>query len=150
MTFGSIIAILAAETGAGEQVSATAESVAEDIHGVLPVGEAILKALFMISIVFIALLIIFLCIKIFSAVLNAFDHKKDTSTKAPVAAAATTAPASAPVKADAPEEDFSSGTLKLKGCDEKTAAMVMAIVADDTGIPLSELVFKSITLVEKK
>ena len=52
---------------------------------------------------------------------------------------------------DKPEaEEFSSGTLKLKGCDEKTAAMIMAIVADDTGIPLSELVFKSIKLVEKK
>ena len=40
--------------------------------------------------------------------------------------------------------------LKLKGCDEKTAAMIMAIVSDNTGIPLSELVFKSITLVENK
>ena len=47
-------------------------------------------------------------------------------------------------------KDFSSGTLKLKGCDEKTAAMIMAIVSDNTGIPLSELVFKSITLVENK
>ena len=47
-------------------------------------------------------------------------------------------------------EMFSSGALKLKGCDEKTAAMIMAIVADDTGIPLNELVFKSIKLVEKK
>jgi len=39
--------------------------------------------------------------------------------------------------------------LKLKNCDEKTAAMIMAIVADDSGIPLEELVFKSIKLVEK-
>ena len=64
----------------------------------------------------------------------------------PAVAAAAAAPAAAP----AAEEEFSSGTLKLKGCDEKTAAMIMAIVADDTGIPLSELVFKSIKLVEKK
>ena len=64
----------------------------------------------------------------------------------------TTAVAAAPAAAApvATEEEFSSGTLKLKGCDEKTAAMIMAIVADDTGIPLSELVFKSIKLVEKK
>ncbi len=46
-------------------------------------------------------------------------------------------------------EEFSSGTLKLKGCDEKTAAMIMAIVSDNTGIPLSELVFKSIKLVDE-
>ena len=111
-------------------------------------GDAVLYALFTIAIVFAALLIIFVCIKIFSAILNAFDHKKDTSTEAPAAAAATTVPA-AP-KTAAPEEEFSSGTLKLKGCDEKTAAMIMAIVSDNTGIPLSELVFKSITLVENK
>ena len=63
---------------------------------------------------------------------------------------AAQSPAVTPAAPAAAEEEFSSGTLKLKGCDEKTAAMIMAIVADDTGIPLSELVFKSIKLVEKK
>ena len=135
MTLGSIVAF-------------SAEGAAKVGDQVAPVGDAVLYALFTIAIVFCALLIIFVCIKIFSAILNAFDHKKDTSTEAPAAAAATTAPA-AP-KAAAPEEEFSSGTLKLKGCDEKTAAMIMAIVSDNTGIPLSELVFKSITLVEEK
>ena len=53
-------------------------------------------------------------------------------------------------KAEDSGEEFSSGTLKLKGCDEKTAAMIMAIVSDNTGIPLSELVFKSIKLVDEK
>ena len=135
MTYGSIIAFAAEGSGkVGDKVA--------------PVGDALLYALFTIGIVFGALLIIFICIKIFSAILSAFDHKKDTSTEAPAAAAATTVPA-AP-KAAAPEEEFSSGTLKLKGCDEKTAAMIMAIVSDNTGIPLSELVFKSITLVENK
>ena len=63
------------------------------------------------------------------------------------------APAAAPVKVEEavedPGEEFSSGSLKLKGCDEKTAAMIMAIVSDNTGIPLSELVFKSIKLVDE-
>ena len=69
----------------------------------------------------------------------------------PALPATFNAPAeAAPAAPAAAEEEFSSGTLKLKGCDEKTAAMIMAIVADDTGIPLSELVFKSIKLVEKK
>jgi hypothetical protein len=63
---------------------------------------------------------------------------------------APAAPAAVPAATASEEEDFSSGTLKLKGCDEKTAAMIMAIVSDNTGIPLSELVFKSITLVENK
>ena len=136
MTLGSVIAFAAEGSGkVGDKVA--------------PVGEALLYALFTIAVVFTALLIIFVCIKIFSAILNAFDHKKDTSTEAPAAAAATSAPA-APAAPAAPEEEFSSGTLKLKGCDEKTAAMIMAIVSDNTGIPLSELVFKSITLVENK
>ena len=65
---------------------------------------------------------------------------------APAAAPAASAPAA---EADSGEE-FSSGSLRLKGCDEKTAAMIMAIVSDNTGIPLNELIFKSITLVEDK
>ena len=42
-----------------------------------------------------------------------------------------------------------AGQLKLYDVEPKTAAMIMAIVADDSGIPLEELVFKSIKLVEK-
>lgn len=47
---------------------------------------------------------------------------------APVSAASATAP----------------GKLELVGIDEKTAAMVMAIVCDESGIPVNELIFKSI------
>lgn len=42
----------------------------------------------------------------------------------------------------------SSGELKLKNVDEKTAAMIMAIVSDETKIPLSELCFKSISAID--
>ena len=146
MTLGSIIAFAEEELIASEP--STSASVNELGQKQAQLGDALLYALFTIGIVFAALLIIFVCIRIFSAVLNALDHKKDTSTEAPAAAAATTTPA-AP-KEPEPEEEFSSGSLKLKGCDEKTAAMIMAIVSDNTGIPLSELVFKSITLVENK
>lgn len=37
--------------------------------------------------------------------------------------------------------------LKLTNVDEKTAALIMAIVSDESGIPLSELIFTSIKLV---
>jgi len=40
------------------------------------------------------------------------------------------------------------GELKLINTDERDAAMIMAIVADSTGIPLNELRFKSIKKVE--
>lgn len=42
----------------------------------------------------------------------------------------------------------SGGQLNLIEVDEKTAAMVMAIVSDQSEIPLSELVFKSIKAVD--
>lgn len=43
----------------------------------------------------------------------------------------------------------STGQLKLMGVDEKTAAMIMAIVSDESNIPLSELQFKSIKALDK-
>jgi len=43
---------------------------------------------------------------------------------------------------------LSAGNLKLHNVDERTAAMIMAIVSDESGIPLSELQFKSIKAKE--
>ena len=107
-------------------------------------AERFMNAGIVILVVFGVLLLMYILISISGKIIQAISNigKKDESAKAP-ATAAPAAPA-------APEEEFSSGSLKLKNCDEKTAAMIMAIVADDTGIPLSELVFKSIKLVDKK
>ena len=57
---------------------------------------------------------------------------------APVAAAPVAAPAAAP--APVPQ-------VKLEGVSEVEAACVMAIVSHETGIPLDQLVFKSIKAV---
>ncbi len=112
-------------------------------EGVLPMNEALLDAGIVIVVVFAVLCIICILISISGSI---FSSVAKTEKKAE----APTAPA-APVQAEqAPEEEFSSGSLRLKGCDEKTAAMIMAIVSDNTGIPLSELIFKSITLIEEK
>lgn len=46
------------------------------------------------------------------------------------------------------EDLISSGSLKLTNVDDATAAMIMAIVSDESGVPLSELHFKSIRLIE--
>lgn len=113
-------------------------------EGVLPLSEAFQDAGIVILVVFGVLVIMCLLITLSGKILqNVGTEKKSEKASEPAAPAAVPAPA-------APEEEFSSGTLKLKGCDEKTAAMIMAIVSDNTGIPLSELVFKSITLVEEK
>ena len=44
----------------------------------------------------------------------------------------------------------SSGDIKLNNVDERTAAMIMAIVADELQTPLNELRFKSIKEVTEE
>ena len=61
-------------------------------------------------------------------------------------------PVELPVAIDLPEPPAapgSAGQLKLYNVDPKTAAMVMAIVADKMGKPINELRFLSIKEVEQ-
>lgn len=94
-------------------------------------SESLLVALFCWAVVFAVLIILFAIIRVFSFALKVLP-KKEAEVPAAVAVA------------DVEEEEFSSGALKLKDVDEQTAAMIMAIVSDESGIPLSELIFKSI------
>lgn len=112
----------------------------------LSVSEMLMNAGIVILVVFGVLFLMYILISLSGKIIQGITNlgaKKEPAKAAPAAAAA------APAAPAAPEEVFSSGSLKLKNCDEKTAAMIMAIVADDSGIPLEELVFKSIKLVEK-
>ena len=59
---------------------------------------------------------------------------------APVAAA----PVAAAPAAEAPKAPGTAGQLKLHDVEPKTAAMLMAIVADKMGKPINELRFLSI------
>ena len=68
---------------------------------------------------------------------------KDAKAKAAAAAAPVAAPA-----ADAPTAPGSAGKLKLHDVEPKTAAMIMAIVADKMGKPINELRFISIKEVK--
>ena len=113
----------------------------------LEIGEMFMNAGIVILVVFGVLFLMYILISISGKIIEAVTKagKKEEPAKA-----APAAPAAPAVAAAVAGEEFSSGTLKLKDCDEKTAAMIMAIVSDNTGIPLSELVFKSIKLVEKK
>ena len=63
------------------------------------------------------------------------------------AAAKATAPA-APAAAPKKVAPGSAGELKLYDVEPKTAAMIMAIVANQMGKPLNELRFKSIKEVK--
>lgn len=93
--------------------------------------ESLLVAMFCWAVVFVVLIVLFAIIRAFSFAVNAFSKKTAVEPEAAAVEAAE-------------EEEFSSGSLKLKDVDEPTAAMIMAIVSDESGIPLSELIFKSI------
>jgi hypothetical protein len=70
-----------------------------------------------------------------------FPRRRATAVESVAApAAAATAPADSGAVA--------AGSLKLAGVDEKTAAMIMAIVAHESGTPLEQLRFRSIRALD--
>ena len=93
-----------------------------------------------------ALAIIFVLATIYTVYAKIRDSKAAKKTVAPVADKQGT-PAKAPVTA---AEGVSCDELELVGTDEKTAAVIMALVSYKSGIPLNRLSFKSIRLTEDK
>ncbi len=118
----------------------------------ISIGEALIFALIGFAIVFAVLLILNIFIRILSAVVRGIEN----GTKKTEAAPAASAPAAAPVADSKPAipagmkvADGSLGDVKLYDVDDATAAMIMAIVADQLDAPLNELRFKSIKEVTK-
>ena len=106
----------------------------------MPLGEKLVFALqvslFGILMVFLLLIILAVLIMIISRVVRLGEKNAASDELAPVqqsAAAGTPLPGTQ-----------SQGTLELDGVDEPTAAVIMAIVSDESGIPLNRLLFKSI------
>lgn len=112
----------------------------------MSVPESILLALFCIVIVFAVLGCLFLLIRLFSLVFGAIENARSQRETA----SATPEPSVALKAETVYAHDFSAGELKLYDVDEPTAAMIMAIVSDESGIPLSELCFKSIKSVNNQ
>lgn len=78
-------------------------------------------------------------------ILYVYIVKAINAKKAP----AKEASAPAAVSAAVPVSNVYTGPV-LTGVEEKEAAVIMAIVSDKTGIPLSRLKFESIKLMEDK
>lgn len=117
------------------------ENVTEAVEAVsskISVGEAGVYGLLGYAVVFFGLVLLMLVIMALGKAFSA----KEKQAAAPVAAAPA---APAAPKAVAPG---SAGELKLHDVEPKTAAMIMAIVADKLGKPLNELRFKSIKEVK--
>ena len=110
----------------------------------MPLSDALATSLIGITTVICILAIIAVLIILVSKVIRAIEGaatKKAPAT--PAAAPAASAPAGVPMPAG-----MNQGELELINTDEKTAAIIMAIVSDKSGIPLNRLSFKSIKLVE--
>jgi len=111
----------------------------------LNVGQASVLALLGYCVVFFGLILLMIVITILG---KAFTGKKKALKQVLTPAAA---PVAASAVAPAAEEQAAPGTagqLKLYDTPPKTAAMIMAIVADKMGKPLNELRFISIKEVK--
>lgn len=109
----------------------------------LGIGEAAITALLGYAVVFMGLIALMIVVTLLG---KAFSLKKKEQKAAPAASAPVEA---APVAAaEQPAAPGTAGELKLHNVSPKTAAMLMAIVAEQTGKPLNELRFTSIKEVE--
>ena len=110
------------------------------VHDPISILDALMIALSGIVFVFLMLALLWGVIAVMSRVMGVLEkhtaHPASVSAAAPAAAAPAAAPAPAPVP-----------QVKLEGVSEVEAACVMAIVSHETGIPLDQLVFKSIKAV---
>jgi len=105
--------------------------------------EGLAVSVFSMSLVFLVLFFLFGLVIVFSRVLNclASRRKADTSANNSINTGAEEAE-------DIKSGNISAGALQLINVDEKTAAIIMAIVSHESGIPLSELSFKSIKALD--
>ena len=100
----------------------------------ISIGTAALIVVLGMAVVFFGLILLMFVTQIAGKIIS--SRKK---SEAPAAAPAAAAPAVRPAEAPG-----SAGQIKLHNVPDKTAAMLMAIVADKTGKPLNQLRFLSI------
>ena len=125
-----------------ETIAEEAVVIAETAADKIGLGEAAVYAILGYAVVFFGICLLMVVVIIMGKIFIARDRK--------AAAAKAAAPAAAPAVAEAPKPvaPGSAGQLKLHDVEPKTAAMIMAIVADKMGKPLNELRFISIKEVK--
>ena len=105
--------------------------------------DAGIVALLGYTVVFVGLIALMAVVIVMGKIFVAIENKQKSTASVSAPAAAPAAPA-----APAPVAPGSAGALKLHDVEPKTAAMIMAIVADKLGKPLNELRFISIKEVK--
>ena len=109
----------------------------------MPIGDAGIVALLGYAMVFVGLIALMVVVMLIGKIFIAADKKKQAAATVEAAPVVEAAPAAA-----APTAPGAAGELKLHDVEPKTAAMLMAIVADKMGKPLNELRFLSIKEVK--
>ena len=112
-----------------------------DNIGILDAGVI---ALLGYAVVFFGLILLMIVVMVMGKIFMA----KEAKAKAAAAAAAPVAAPAEVAAVEAPTAPGSAGKLKLHDVEPKTAAMIMAIVADKMGKPINELRFISIKEVK--
>ena len=113
----------------------------------ISIGEAGVYALLGYAVVFFGIVLLMIVITAFGKYFASKDAKLAATAASAAQAAAPAAPA-APAAAPKAVAPGSAGELALHDVEPKTAAMLMAIVADKMGKPLNELRFISIKEVK--
>ena len=112
----------------------------------ISIGNAGIVAVMGYLVVFFGIVLLMCVITVMGKIFVAKANKAKAAVQpAPAAAAAQPVPAAAAAPAEAPG---TAGQLKLHDVPPKTAAMLMAIVANQMGKPLNELRFISIKEVK--
>lgn len=115
----------------------------------ITIGDSLLIALVGIAVVLIELALLAVIIMLLSKAIRLLEHTGARDNKAavqPVETPQVIPIQAAPAAVTAPPAVIENGIL-LVDTDEQTAAMLMAIVSDQTGIPLERLHFQSIRQV---
>jgi Na+-transporting methylmalonyl-CoA/oxaloacetate decarboxylase gamma subunit len=110
--------------------------------GILDAG---IVALLGYAVVFFGITLLMGVVMVMGKIFVALENKNASSAPDPIKAEPAAAAACEPA---APTAPGSAGSLKLHDVEPKTAAMIMAIVANEMGKPLNELRFISIKEVK--
>ena len=115
---------------------------------ILTMPETLLVAVAGIAVVIAELALITVLILGLSKIMRSIESKltggNEEAANASVIPVPVSAPAPAAAPAAAPVAYAPAGSIRLIDVDEPTAAVVMALVSNQSGIPLERLAFKSI------
>ena len=112
----------------------------------LPFGDTVLTAVLGYGVVFLGLLSLMVIVYCMGAIFKAKSRRVARVVEKP--ADGPKLPAAAPKVPEPKLAPGSAGEVKRFDVSDKEAAMIMAIVADQMGVPLNELRFKSIKEVK--